>query len=403
MGLNSTPDADRLHIGIFGRRNAGKSSLLNAIAGQPLSIVSEIRGTTTDPVKKAMELLPLGPVVFIDTPGLDDAGMLGEQRVASSRRVLNTADAAVVVIDGLEGPNAEDMEILALCRKKEIPTVLVLNKLDEVRAQKPEQEAALQQAYPDALWVSASNGDNIRALKDKIAACIPEEPPRRLLGDFVKPGELVVLVVPIDSAAPKGRLILPQQQAIRDLLDTGAMAAVCRESELQATLDSLQKPPRLVVTDSQAFKEVAATVPESVPLTSFSILMARRKGVLRDAITGVEALESLQDGDRILISEGCTHHRQCDDIGTVKLPRWIREYTGVQPQFTFSSGVDFPEDLSPFHMVVHCGGCMLTEREMRRRLRCAHRQGIPMTNYGILIAYLRGILKRSIAPLPSLS
>lgn len=402
MGLNSTPDADRLHIGIFGRRNAGKSSLLNAIAGQPLSIVSEVRGTTTDPVKKAMELLPLGPVVFIDTPGLDDTGVLGGQRIERSRRVLNTADAALVVIDGLDGPAREDLSILDACREKEIPTVVVFNKLDLVRAQKPEQETGLQRTFPDAAWVSASTGENIRLLKDRIAASIPEEAPRRLLGDFIAPSELVVLVVPIDSAAPKGRLILPQQQAVRDLLDTGAMAVVCRESELQATLDSLQKPPRLVVTDSQAFKEVAATVPAAIPLTSFSILMARRKGVLRDAVDGVRAVEKLRDGDRVLISEGCTHHRQCDDIGTVKLPKWIMQYTGVRPRFEFSSGIDFPEDLSPYRLIVHCGGCMLTEREMRRRLRCAHRQSIPMTNYGILIAYLRGILERSLAPLPAL-
>ncbi len=402
MGLNSTPEAERLHIGIFGRRNAGKSSLLNALTGQQLSIVSEVRGTTTDPVKKSMEILPLGPVLLIDTPGLDDEGELGLQRVQRSRGVLMTADVALLIVDGLEGPQREDREILQACQKRDIPVVLVFSKLDLAEKQDPARVQRLQNEYPQAIWVSAKTQENILELKNKIAVSVPEEKPHSLTADLVSPGGFAVLVVPIDSAAPKGRLILPQQQVIRDLLDHGSMAVVCRESELAQTLQRLQAPPQVVITDSQAFQQVAAIVPEEVPLTSFSILLARRKGVSKDAVAGVRTLDSLKDGDSVLISEGCTHHRQCDDIGTVKLPRWIREYTHADLKFSFTSGTAFPDDLSPYKMVIHCGGCMLTQREMLRRLRTARRQDTPMTNYGTLIAYLRGILDRSLRPLSSL-
>lgn len=391
MSMNETPSANRLHIGFFGKRNAGKSSLVNAITGQALSIVSDTPGTTTDPVNRAMELLPLGPVVIIDTPGIDDTGELGEQRVRRTRQVLNRVDIAVLVIDAAKGWSDEDRETLAAIRAKQIPRLVVLNKSECAGALSPQND--------DEVAASALTGTGIRELKERIAALVPAVDSRRLVGDLITPGALVVLVIPIDEAAPKARLILPEQQAIRDILDAGARALVVRDRELKATLAALNEPPALVITDSQAFGEVAAMVPEEVPLTSFSILMARWKGFLECSLRGVAAIEKLQDGDRILIAEGCTHHRQCNDIGTVKIPAWLRRHTGRELQIETSSGKDFPEDLTPYALVIHCGGCMLTEREVRFRMKCAEDQGVPFTNYGITIAAMKGILKRATAPL----
>lgn len=390
MGLNNTPMAERVHIGIFGRRNAGKSSIINAMTGQNLAIVSDVAGTTTDPVLKAMELLPLGPVVIIDTPGLDDEGELGRLRVQKAYQVLNKTDIAVVVIDGSVGKTAADEEILERIREKKIPYMIVKNKSDLQAAEEDEE---------NVISVSAKTGQNIYALKERIAALAPKEDmTRKIVGDLLKPNDLAVLVVPIDSAAPKGRLILPQQQTIRDILETGAVSVVTRDHELKETLASLGKKPKLVITDSQIFGRVSKEVPADMQLTSFSILMARYKGDLKPNVKGARALEQLQDGDVVLISEGCTHHRQCEDIGTVKLPRWIKEHTGKELRFEFTSGTEFPLDLSSYKLIVHCGGCMLNEREMKYRLKCAEDQGIPMTNYGICIAYINGILERSLAP-----
>lgn len=390
MGLNNTPMAERVHIGIFGRRNAGKSSIINAMTGQNLAIVSDVAGTTTDPVLKAMELLPLGPVVIIDTPGLDDEGELGRLRVQKAYQVLNKTDIAVVVIDGSVGKTAADEEILERIREKKIPYMIVKNKSDLQAAEKDEE---------NVISVSAKTGQNIYALKERIAALAPKEDmTRKIVGDLLKPNDLAVLVVPIDSAAPKGRLILPQQQTIRDILEAGAVSVVTRDHELKETLVSLGKKPKLVITDSQIFGRVSKEVPADMQLTSFSILMARYKGDLKPNVKGARALEQLQDGDVVLISEGCTHHRQCEDIGTVKLPRWIKEHTGKELRFEFTSGTEFPLDLSSYKLIVHCGGCMLNEREMKYRLKCAEDQGIPMTNYGICIAYINGILERSLVP-----
>lgn len=395
MGLNETPSANRVHIGFFGKRNSGKSSLVNAVTGQDLAVVSDVKGTTTDPVYKAMELLPLGPVVIIDTAGIDDEGELGKLRVKKSRQVLNKTDIAVLVVDGSSGMTREDEELLELIKKKNIPYVIAYNKADLSGMEQSEDE--------HAICVSAKTGHNIHELKEKIAALAArDESQRRIVGDLIKPSDFVVLVVPIDSAAPKGRLILPQQQTIRDVLDAGATAIVVKETEYRETLESLGKKPRLVITDSQAFKKVSAETPEDIPLTSFSILFARYKGNLGIAVNGARALETLRDGDVVLISEGCTHHRQCDDIGTVKLPRWIRQYTGKQLEFKFTSGTEFPEDLSGYKLIVHCGGCMLNEREMKYRYQCAVDQKVPIVNYGILIAYINGILDRCIAMFPSL-
>ena len=389
MGMNSTPSSERVHIGIFGKRNAGKSSLINALTGQDLAIVSEVRGTTTDPVSKAMELLPLGPVVMIDTPGLDDEGELGSLRVKKGYQVLNKTDIAVLVVDGTEGMTEVDRKLLARIRAKEIPWIVVFNKSDLAKPVLPEGETYLA--------VSSTTRENIQELKEMIARQVPDENQgRRLVDDLLQPSGFVVLVVPIDKAAPKGRLILPQQQTIRDILEADAVSIVVRENELKNTLAELGKKPRMVITDSQAFQQVAADTPEDITLTSFSILFARYKGELKPYAEGVKALETIQDGDRILISEGCTHHRQCDDIGTVKLPRWIRAYTGVEPEFSFTSGVEFPEDLSPYKMIIHCGGCMLNAREMRYRIACARDAGVPITNYGMAIAYMNGILERSL-------
>ena len=391
MGLNETASADRLHIGFFGKRNAGKSSLVNAVTGQETSVVSEVKGTTTDPVRKAMELLPLGPVVIIDTPGLDDEGDLGELRVKRALQVLNTVDIAVVVVSAALGLDREEAELCELLKKKNIPYIIAYTKSDLIEK--------IPTAADNEIYVSALESTNIDALKDKIGALNKSaEEQRVIVSDLIKEGDVVVLVVPIDKAAPKGRLILPQQQTIRDILDAGAHAFVCRDSELEGVLSKLSEKPRMVITDSQVFGKVSKIVPRDIELTSFSILFARYKGNLRDAVRGAAMLDRLSDGDKILVSEGCSHHRQCGDIGTQKLPKWIREYTGKELSFEFTSGRDFPEDLSPYAMVIHCGGCMLTEREMQYRARSSADSGKPMTNYGIIIAHTHGILRRSLEP-----
>ena len=388
MGLNQTPSAERIHIGIFGKRNAGKSSVINAITGQSLAIVSEVKGTTTDPVLKTMELLPLGPVVMIDTPGLDDEGELGELRIKKAYQMLSKTDIAVLVVDGSAGMTDEDTKILERIQKKQIPYVIAMNKADLV-AERPSIE--------HGIWISAKSGENIYELKEQIAGCAgKEDSAKRIVGDLLSPLDFVVLVIPIDSSAPKGRLILPQQQTIRDILEAGAVPIVVKDTELSALLAKLGGKPRLVITDSQVFGKVSKIVPKDVPLTSFSILMARYKGNLKSVTKGAYALDELRDGDVVLISEGCTHHRQCEDIGTVKMPRWVREYTNREVQFEFTSGTEFPEDLAKYKLVIHCGGCMLNEREMKYRQKCAEDQGIPMTNYGTAIAHMKGILKRSL-------
>ena len=395
MGLNAQPSGERVHIGFFGLRNAGKSSVVNRVTGQTLSIVSDVKGTTTDPVQKTMELLPIGPVVIIDTPGIDDEGTLGEERVRRALRVLEKTDIAVLVTDSTRGLQPAEQELIELFRKREIPFVIAHNKADltSVPAAMPENE----------IYVSAAADSNIRELKELIARAVkPTEPEKRLVADLLAPNDTVVLVVPIDSAAPKGRLILPQQQTIRDILEAGAISLVTRETELTRTLESLREPPRLVITDSQAFGIVDKLVPKNVQLTSFSILFARYKGNLRQAILGAAQLNSLQDGDTVLISEGCTHHRQCGDIGTEKLPNWIRRFTGKDVQFSFTAGNEFPEDVSKYALVVHCGGCMLNEREMQYRLRHSAERNVPMTNYGIAIAHMHGILDRALAAFPDL-
>ena len=424
MSLQVTPSAQRLHIGFFGCRNAGKSSLVNAVTGQDLALVSEVKGTTTDPVMKAMELLPLGPVVIIDTPGYDDEGLLGEQRVMRTKRILNRSDLAVLVVDAASGIREADMELLGLFRSKNIPHVLVMNKADLIfpgpasagnaagSGVTNRPGAGTGVAYSDAagtdtalpeevLYVSALTGRGIEELKERLGAMAPKEDPNhRLLGDLISPGDLVVLVCPIDESAPKGRIILPQQQAIRDILDTGAMAVVCRETELEETFRKLGTKPSLTVTDSQAFGIVDKITPDDIPLTSFSILMARYKGFLKTAAAGAAALGRLRDGDRILMAEGCTHHRQCNDIGTVKIPRWILKHTGKDLVFETCSGREFPEDLSSYAAVIHCGGCMITERDVQYRMRCALDQNVPFTNYGIVIAAMTGALERSTRMFP---
>ena len=393
MSLNNTPSGERVHIGFFGRRNAGKSSVVNAVTGQDLAVVSDVKGTTTDPVSKAMELLPLGPVMIIDTPGFDDEGMLGQLRVRKTRQVLNKTDIAVLVTDGTEPLQDTDRELLAMFREKEIPYLVVRNKCDLLGEVPAEAEGEI--------YVSALTGRNIYELKERIAALRQETAERRLIGDKLKPGDFVVLVVPIDKAAPKGRLILPQQQTIRDILEANAAAIVVKETELAGTLERLEKPD-LVITDSQVFGSVSKIVPREVPLTSFSILMARYKGLLEEAVKGAAAVENLRDGDTVLVAEGCTHHRQCNDIGTVKIPQWLRQYTGKELNIRACAGTEFPEDLSEYALVIHCGGCMLGEREVRYRMKCAADQGVPITNYGTLIAYLNGILGRSIEIFPEL-
>lgn len=393
MGLNNTPSADRIHIGFFGRRNAGKSSVVNAVTGQELSVVSEVKGTTTDPVQKAMELLPMGPVVIIDTPGIDDEGSLGELRVRKTKQILNKTDVAVLVVDKTVGITGVEEELTGIFQEKKIPYVVVFNKQDLSEKSIPKEEYAIE--------VSAKTGFQIEELKEKIARlAVTEEPKLKIVGDIIKPSDFVVLVVPIDKAAPKGRLILPQQQTIRDILESDATAIVVKEYELRETLEQLGKKPSLVITDSQVFAKVSADTPREIPLTSFSILFARYKGNLQTVVQGAAAIETLQDGDRVLISEGCTHHRQCDDIGSVKIPRWLKNYTGKELQIELSSGTEFPEDLSKYKLIIHCGGCMLNEREMKYRLKCAEDQGVPITNYGIAIAYMQGILRRSVEMFP---
>ena len=386
-GLNQTPNADRVHIGFFGKRNAGKSSVVNAVTGQKLSIVSDVKGTTTDPVSKAMELLPVGPVVIIDTPGIDDEGLVGELRVRKARQILNKTDVAVLIIDGVAGKSQADNELIKLFEEKELPYIIVYNKSD---LQKHEN------LKENEISVSALTGENVNELKERIAKLAKtEENEKRIIGDYLKPSDIVVLVTPIDSSAPKGRMILPQMQTIRDILDGNAMCIVTQTEQLKDALASLKEPPKMVVTDSQAFSIVKDIVPQSVPLTSFSILFANYKGVLKTAAAGAASVEKLKDGDTVLISEGCTHHRQCEDIGTVKLPNWIRKHTGKSINFEFTSGGEFPDDLSKYSLIVHCGGCMLNEREVLYRQKCAQDQGVPFTNYGTLIAYMNGILARS--------
>lgn len=402
MSLNATPSSERVHIGIFGKRNAGKSSLINAITGQNLAIVSEAKGTTTDPVYKAMELLPLGPVMIIDTPGIDDEGVLGSLRIQKAYQVLNKTDIALVIIDAAVGPSAEDLRLIERINTKKIPLLIVINKCETINEDKKTAYQALL-SNGKLLFVSAEQKLNIFELKEAIAQTVPaDENKAQIVADLLSPSDFVVLVVPIDSAAPKGRLILPQQQTIRDILKADAAAIVVKENELTNTLQNLGKRPKLVITDSQVFKKVAAETPADILLTSFSILFARYKGNLQTAVQGVTALDSLEDGDKILIGEGCTHHRQCDDIGTVKLPRWIKEYTGKNPEFIFTSGTEFPLNLSPYKMIIHCGACMLNEREMQYRIKCTADQNIPFTNYGITIAYINGILKRTVEPFPQI-
>lgn len=400
MSINETPSGERLHIGIFGRRNAGKSSLINAITGQDLAIVSDVKGTTTDPVKKAMELLPLGPVVLIDTPGLDDEGLLGQKRMEKALQALRQTDIVILTIPADAALDGLEKTLIQEAKKRGLPFFVVLNKTDLLADKKQieEKEKEIAQALSIPLdvivAVSADKNEGIHVLKEKLANGIPKEQERPLIHDLLSPGDLVVLVVPIDSAAPKGRLILPQQQVIRDSLEAGAVPVVTRDSELAQALQSLGKKPRLIVTDSQVFGTVAKIVPKDIPLTSFSILMARYKGDLEVQIAGAKAIETLQDGDTVLISEGCTHHRQCDDIGTVKMPRWIKEYTDKDLQFAFTSGGEFPKDLSPYAMVVHCGGCTLPLQEMRYRISYGAKQEVAITNYGVMIAYIHGILPR---------
>lgn len=416
MSLNAVPSANRVHIGFFGRRNAGKSSVVNAVTGQELSVVSDVRGTTTDPVLKSMELLPVGPVVIIDTPGFDDEGHLGTLRVQKTKQVLNKSDVAVLVVDASEGISEIEKELLKLFKEKDIPYVIAMNKADLLSQDDLENETDSLTKETDAnekiqnendlekvIYVSALNKTNIYELKERIAkAAVTEVSDKKIVGDLIKPSDWVVLVVPIDSAAPKGRLILPQQQTIRDILDADAVSIVVKENELKKTLDTLSKKPAMVITDSQAFEQVSKDTPEDILLTSFSILMARYKGFLEEAVKGVTAIDTLKDGDKVLICEGCTHHRQCDDIGTVKLPGWLLKYTGKNLQFEFTSGTGFPDDLSPYSLIIHCGACMLGEREVKYRMKCSIDQNIPFTNYGITIAFLKGILKRSLSVFPDL-
>lgn len=394
MGMNDTPSGERVHIGFFGRRNAGKSSVVNAVTGQNLSIVSDTKGTTTDPVYKAMELLPLGPVVIIDTPGIDDVGALGEERVRRTKQVLNKTDIAVVIVDGTEGLAPADEEVLRLIRSKGLPYIIVYNKADLVKT--------AAEADDHTIHVSALTGDGIYELKEKLARLKPADAEAPIVSDLIHSGDMVVLVVPIDSAAPKGRLILPQQQTIREILDSNSAAIVVKEDELPHTLSCFTKKPSLVITDSQVFGRVSADTPDDIRLTSFSILMARHKGLLESAVRGVTAVDKLKDGDKVLIAEGCTHHRQCDDIGTVKIPRWLKKYTGKDISIETFSGRDFPEDLSPYALVIHCGGCMLNGREVGYRMKTAADQAVPITNYGIAIAYMKGILWRSLSVFPDL-
>ncbi len=441
-GLNDRPSAERVHIGFFGLRNAGKSSVVNAVTGQKLSLVSDVKGTTTDPVQKAMELLPLGPVVIIDTPGIDDEGELGEMRVRRAKQTLEKTDIAVLVVDSEKGMQTADKELENIFKEKNIPYIIAMNKCDlaaavpaESGTEKSTTEAATAQTIQPAaapaappthaakgraashpasgtapnhtgavINISAVTGENINALKELIAslAAGAQKNEKQLIGDLIAPGDIVILVTPIDESAPKGRLILPQQQTIRGILDSGAINIVVKETELAAALAALKQKPKMVITDSQAFGKVSTIVPDDILLTSFSILFARYKGELAETVKGAAALDRLKDGDKVLISEGCTHHRQCNDIGSVKMPGWIENYTGKKLEYEFTSGREFPEDLSEYALVVHCGACMLTEREMKSRTHRSQECDVPMTNYGIVIAQMHGILKRSLSPFPAL-
>ena len=402
MSLNETVSAERVHISFFGRRNAGKSSLVNAVTGEKLAVVSDVKGTTTDPVKKSMELLPIGPVVIIDTPGFDDEGALGELRVQKTREILAKTDVAVLVLDATEEPSEQEQEFLALLKEKKLPFVVVKNKVDLVNGVAPAKANgdATQSAYP-VIYVSATKNINIKELKDLLGSLAKtKENNKKIVADLLTPGDVVILVTPIDESAPKGRLILPQQQTIRDIIDAGCMAFVCQDTELTETLASLAKPPKMVITDSQAFGRVSKMVPQEIPLTSFSILFARYKGDLTTQVKGAAMLSKLQDGDKILIAEGCTHHRQCGDIGTVKLPNWIQKFAGAKVQIDFTSGGEFPAEVSEYKLIVHCGGCMLNEAEMKHRISLAKEAEVPMTNYGVAIAHVNGILKRSLELFP---
>ena len=396
MGLNETVSAERLHIGFFGMRNAGKSSLVNAVTAQQLAVVSDVKGTTTDPVKKAMELLPLGPVVIIDTPGLDDEGELGELRVAKAKQILAQTDIAVLVIDGTAGMSAQDEALIEQFQARKLPYLIAYNKAD-LTADRPASGES-------TLYVSAATGEGVHALKEALGRfAAARKAPKVLVADLLSPGDVVVLVTPIDESAPKGRLILPQQLTLRDILDAHAAAVVCQPEELKQPLAGLAKKPRMVITDSQAFGRVSADVPADIPLTSFSILMARYKGDLKALVRGAAILRGLRDGDRVLISEGCTHHRQCNDIGTVKIPGWIEGFSGAKPAYAFTSGGEFPDDLSSFQLIVHCGGCMLNEAEMKHRIERATEAGVPIVNYGIAIAQMHGILARSVELFPDVA
>lgn len=392
MGMNDTPSANRIHIGFFGRRNAGKSSVVNAVTGQELSIVSDVKGTTTDPVTKAMELLPLGPVLIIDTPGFDDEGKLGEQRIKKTKQVLNKTDIALLIIDATVGMTKSEHELIDIFRNKNINYLLVYNKCDLLEV------ADMKKLLADdnAILVSAKDNKNITQLKEKIALMTDERKERQIVGDLINKGDVCILVTPIDQAAPKGRLILPQQQTIRDIIDNDATAIVIKEDMIKETLEKLNCKPRMVIADSQAFKRVANDVPRDIPITSFSILMARYKGFLEAAVNGAMAIDGLSDGARILVCEGCTHHRQCGDIGTVKLPAWLDEYSGKKFSYSYMSGADFAEDLSEYDLIIHCGGCMLNEKEISYRMKSAFDASVPFTNYGTVIALTKGILFRSI-------
>jgi len=403
--LNATPAGERVHIGLFGKRNAGKSSLINALTGQKLAVVADVPGTTTDPVLKAMELLPLGPVLMMDTAGIDDTGELGQLRVQKSMQVLNKTDIAILVIDNTAGITDEDRKMLQRIQDKELSCVVVFTKADMDTADTG--DVSQQNIFPSSIpqiSVSSTTGKNIRELKELLAHLVPQKKaPFPICADLIQPEDNVLLVTPIDSAAPKGRLILPQQQTIRDIIDRGAAAIITQENNVSNALKNMKRPPVMVITDSQAFGKVNQAVPEEINLTSFSILMARHKGNLEQAVLGTAALKQLQDGDCVLISEGCTHHRQCGDIGTEKLPKWIQDFTGKQFRFSWTSGTEFPTDLSLYKLIIHCGGCMLNEREMQYRYRCAADQNVPMTNYGLCIAYTHGILKRSLSVFPDLA
>lgn len=389
MSLNSTPNANRIHIGIFGKRNAGKSSLINALTNQPIAIVSDVAGTTTDPVSKAMELLPLGPVVITDTAGIDDIGELGKMRVERSLSQLAKTDIAVYAVSCENDIDSSDMQVIERIRKMNIPLIVVRTKSDKAEGFK---------AGDGEIVLSSATGEGIEELKKALVLALPDKEKSCLISDIVGEGDAVVLVIPIDESAPKGRLILPQQQVLREALDSKAIAIATQPDTLIKTIETLNAPPKLVITDSQVFGKVSKMLPDSIPLTSFSILMARYKGILTTASKAAMSIESLEDGDKVLISEGCTHHRQCGDIGTVKLPAWIKKHTGKELKFEFTSGTDFPDNLSEYKLIVHCGGCMLTEREVTYRYKSAKAQNVPITNYGILIAYMNGILERTLKP-----